>query len=355
MNNKVGYYRDMFCPTPAAIVDVVKILEGIRDGKWKDQVQSYRSTKNVSIKNKLPCFTVSGVFENDKSIKNLKSQSGLLSLDIDDFKGTRDDLVLYLSTSLYQNIFSIFKSTGGEGYCVLVAIKQFEDCNQYQRIYESIYQTLNKDGLGEMSKFDYLPNLNRLRYVSYDPDIVINEKALEWVEEAEIEKQVIVVEKNVAKKFSVGGQMTDSEKLEIVLKNYVDYAGDFGSKGTRHDWVLGLARWACRADIDEKYLTFHIQSNYHNSSRPDIWHKEIAKCVRDSYKSYSAERGQFEVVKKFSYDDILSCSNIEQVKEQVLLLIADKLNYVDYLKKEGKNTTFVEKEIKFMKKVLNYL
>jgi hypothetical protein len=353
MTHKVGYYKNMFSPTPATIVDVVKILEGIKDGKWRDDVQKYRSSKDTSIKNKLPCFTVGGVFEGDKSIKSLKSQSNLLSLDIDDFQGSRDDLILFLSDSLYLNIFSIFKSTGGKGYCVLVAIKQFESYDQYQRIYESIYQSLY--GLNKISKFDHLPNLNRLRYVSYDPDIVINEKAIEWVEETEIQKQVVVVEKNVAKKFSVGGQMGDQEKFEIVLKNYVDSAGEFGFKGTRHDWVLGLARWACRADIDEQYLTFTLQANYQNEARPHIWQKEIAKCVRDSYKSYSAERGQFEVVKKFSYDDILRCSNVEEIKEQVLLLIADKLNYVDYLKKEGKNTTFVEKEVKFMKKVLNYL
>jgi hypothetical protein len=77
--------------------------------------------------------------------------------------------------------------------------------------------------------------------------------------------------------------------------------------------------------------------------------------VRDSYKSYSAERGNFTVTKQFSYDDVLKATNVEEVKEQIYLLIADKLNYCDYLKSEKKSSTFVEKEIKFMKKILNYL
>ena len=356
MFNQVGYYRSMYEKAPSAQVDVVKILEGIRDGKWANLINRYRETGNDTIKSSLPCFTVGGVFNGSKDIKNLVSQSGLLSLDIDDFQGGREDLYMMLYDKLDLSLFSLFKSTGGKGYCALVKIKKYDTYEQFQRIYNSIYQELVEAGLDKISKFDWLPNLNRLRYVSYDPDIYIYEKAQAWINEKELPyKEVEVVSKGVSKKFSVGSNLTDEEKFEVVLSKYVEYVGGFGEKGTRHDWVLGLARWCCRADIDERWLTSHLQANYHNSARPEIWSREVAKCVRDSYKSYATERGNFTVTKQFSYDDVLKCTNVEEVKEQIYLLIADKLNYVEYLKSERKSSTFVEKEIKFMKKILNYL
>jgi hypothetical protein len=347
----------MFEKIPSAQVDVVKILEGIRDGKWRDQIEQYRSTSNSKIKENLPCFTVGGVFNGSKDIKNLTSQSGLLSLDIDEYKEDREHLYVTLDLELSTSLFSLFKSTGGKGYCALVKIKKYDTYEQFQRIYNSIYQQLDGKGLGKISKFDWLPNLNRLRYVSYDPDIYIYEKAQEWVDELELPyKEVEVVSKGVSKKFSVGSNLSDEDKFEVVLSKFVEHFGDYGANGKpRHDFILSLARWCCRADIEERWLTSHLQTNYHNSARPEVWSREIAKCVRDSYKSYSAERGNFTVTKQFSYDDVLKCTNVEEVKEQIYLLIADKLNYTDFLKNQNKSSTFVEKEIKFMKKILNYL
>jgi hypothetical protein len=347
----------MFEKVPSAQVDVVKILEGIRDGKWKGVVEQYRNTSNSKIKENLPCFTVGGVFNGSKDIKNLTSQSGLLSLDIDDFRGSRDDLYMLLYATLDLSLFSLFKSTGGRGYCALVHIKEYDSYDRFQRIYNSIYQELVEAGLDKISKFDWLPNLNRLRYVSYDPDIYIYEKVQAWINEKELPyKEVEVVSKGVSKKFSVGSNLSDQDKFEVVLSKFVEHFGDYGANGKpRHDFILSLARWCCRADIDERWLTSHLQANYHNPARPEIWSREVAKCVRDSYKSYAAERGNFTVSKQFSYDDVLKATNVEEVKEQIYLLIADKLNYCDYLKSEKKSSTFVEKEIKFMKKILNYL
>jgi hypothetical protein len=81
----------------------------------------------------------------------------------------------------------------------------------------------------------------------------------------------------------------------------------------------------------------------------------VARCVRDSYRAYSAERGSFEVTKRFDYNDVLSCNNVEQVKEQVYFLIADKINFAEKLKSEKKSCTFVEKEILFLRKIAKYL
>ena len=154
MNNQVGYYRSMFEKVPSAQVDVVKILEGIRDGKWKNQIEQYRNTSNSKIKENLPCFTVGGVFNRSKDIKNLVSQSGLLSLDIDDYKFGREDLLDTLTYEMGGSLYSLFKSTGGRGYCALINIKKYENYEQFLRIYNSIYLKLVDEGLDKDSKFD---------------------------------------------------------------------------------------------------------------------------------------------------------------------------------------------------------
>jgi len=355
---KVGIYKTMKVPSPNYIVDLRAILEGIKSGQWKEQVSKYRKTKDSSIKDNLPCYTVGGVFGTTKEIKNLVTPSNILSLDIDEFEGSLDTLMGYLAP-IESSLYHVSKSCGDKGYCVLVKIKEFRDYDHFKMIYHAVYSDLEEAGLDKVSKFDYLPNLNRLRFVSYDPNcLTFDEKTLQdYTKELVLPIDVEIKEKGeLVKRFVIGSdRLSDSDKFEEVLSKFIEYSGDFGSRGTRHDWILGLARWCCRADISESWLSSQLVSNYHNSARPEVWRKEVLRCVRDSYRAYSAERGNFVVTKKFSYDDILSCSNVEQVKEQVYLLIADKLNYVDYLLREKKPTTFVEKEIKFYKKIVDNL
>jgi len=356
---KVGYYKNMTVPSPNVITDINLIFDGVKNGKWRSDVERYRKSQNSSIKDNLPCYTVGGVFGGTKAIDKLKEPSNLLSLDVDDFDGGLDKLVGSYLSLLGSSLFHISKSCGGKGYCVIVKIKRYSDYDHFKKIYHSVYMTLERAGLGKVSKFDYLPNLNRLRFVSYDPaSITFDLESLQdWTEEEELPINVSVSEKgkNVTNFVLEGQRLSDEQKFEQVLSKYVEFKSDFGVAGTRHDWVLGLARWCCRADIDEGWLLDYILAHYQNSARSTVWSKEVIRCVRDSYRAYSAERGSFEVIKRFDYEDILSCTNVEQVKEQVYFLIADKLNYKDKLVSEKKSCTFVEKEIMFLKTIANYL
>lgn len=350
----VGFYKDMRSTTVYK-TDLLEILKAIQEGRWANRVLDYRATGNGTIKESLPCFTVSGIFSPTKSAENLKSFSGVLSLDLDSTELAHDVVRGYVEESLDGHLISFFRSTGGKGYCVLVSVKQVDTVNQFKRVYEAVYKKL-AEKLPSSIKFDHLPNINRLRYVSYDPQLVFYPLSKPFTNEIDIENKICLPipksEKNVVVSF---GQVSDNEKLKIVLERYINYAGDFGVKGTRHDWVLGYARWACRAGIDMFNTINFLQSNFHNSSRADVWKSEVTRCVRDSYKSYSAEMGTIEIEKRFSYDDILRATNVEQVREQLIWYIADKTNYKKSLEENKKSVTFVEKEIKFLTKILNYL
>ena len=345
---KVGFYKNMTVKG-GYIFEVDKILEAIKAGNWADQVLEYRETGDQSIKDNLPAFTVGGVFSPTKSISNLQTASGLLSLDIDDYQKDRGTLMGILKGTLGSSFYSLFQSTGGKGYCALVKIKKFRDYDHYKMIYEDVYQHLvgNTD-LSSTSKFDYLPNLNRLRFVSYDPDLYLNTNPTEWTGERELPIEEYIPDRVSPQKIVIKGGLSDEEKLEEVLSRYVSFAGEFGASKTRHDWVLGLARWACRADIDDSFLTNYILVHYDNSSRPSVWPSEVRRCVRDSYRAYQGQRGTLEPTKKFSYDDIQGCKNGEEVREQLYLLIIDKENFYE---SQEKKSTFLKKEIDFLKKL----
>lgn len=352
IRDTVGFYKTMRS-TECWQTNITDILSGIKNGNWADQVNRYRESGDGTIKENLPCFTVGGVFSPTKSVENLVSYSGLLSLDIDDLKTSFLGLQALVDDEF---VFSIFKSASGNGYCVLIKTVPLTSVEQFKRLYQGVYEHLY-DRLKNVCKFDYLPNLNRLRYVSFDEDLYLNQNCQEWSIEAEVPNLVELPIPKSDRKVSINlGQLNDSEKLDLTLSKFEEVSGKFGERGTRHDWVLSLARWCCRADIDENYLVSYILSNFTNSSRDsNIWAGEVRRCVRDSYRAYSAERGTYEVSKKFDYNDILSATNVEEVRTQLFLLIADKINYCDYLVSNKKSCTFVEKEIKFLKTLNNYL
>ncbi len=353
---KVGFYKNMR-ERQGVIVDVYKIFEGIKSGKWKDQVEAYRATGDASIKDNLPCYTVGGVFYPTKAIENLKTPSNLLSLDIDDFCGDHESLSNHLKI-IPNSICHVSRSAGGKGFVVVVLIKECKDYEQFKRVYEAIYLSLCETGLHKVAKFDHLPNLNRLRFVSYDPDAFTCEYKylLPFKDEAEIPTQVsIPIKDSTPVKFSVDGKLNNDELYKEVVTRYVNFVGEFGAAGTRHDWVLGLARWCCRGNVDEGWLVSKVLSDYQNSSRASVWSSEVRRCIRDSYRAYAAEKGQFEPTKKFSYIDVMSCTNAEQVREQVFGAIAHKLNYAEYLEKEGKSSKFVKEEINFMRKLTDFI
>jgi len=355
---EVGFYKT-FEHTQGVVVPLPRLLEAIKTGKWKEQVERYRETRDSSIKESLPCYTVSGVFRGTKSIKNLVKKTYLLSLDIDDFEGSHGDLISYFERGdLRKYLYHVSKSCGEGGYCVLIKIKEFEDYEQYKAIYHSVYTELEETGLNKVSKFDYLQNLNRLRFVSYDPDAItfdITTLADYYKELDPPNKVEIKEEEKVVKTFMVGNELSDHEKFDVILERYVEHSGDFGQKGTRHDWILGLGRWACRGGVDESFVVNYALNHFQNPSRPTVWAKEVRKAIKDSYKSYSAEKGTYEPRKKFSYKDILSADNSEEVKTQIYLAIADKLNYLETLKKEKKETKFVESQVLFLKKIVEYI
>jgi hypothetical protein len=144
--------------------DLTDVLDWIRSGAFKKEVQRYRSTGDKNVKKDLMCFTVSGTFR-ERNRQGLKKHSGRIAIDFDGLedaeleKGT-------LGADPYTEY--CFLSCGGKGLCVIVKIngdKHEESFKALQKYY------LEKYGL-ELDRS--CKDVSRLRYVSDDEDMVWN-------------------------------------------------------------------------------------------------------------------------------------------------------------------------------------
>lgn len=125
--------------------------------------------KYKELKNKSKCITGSAIFESGKSkhAENIKALNGLIVIDID--VEVSDEKYYELKNDKYT--FVIHRSFGGDGYCIFVKIdsSKFED--SFDGLAEYYYNTYN------ITIDQSCKNKNRIRFLSFDPEIYKNEKS----------------------------------------------------------------------------------------------------------------------------------------------------------------------------------
>lgn len=150
-------------------------LDAIQSGKWQDKVLKIRTITDKDLrraeKTNLPNVTVSGIF--GKRVDNdCKLHSGFIAIDLDELgnevEGTRE----LLRHDPY--IYSGFTSVSGNGLCLLFKI----DTEKHRESFEGIAGYLIK-------KYQIIIdptgiNPSRTRFVSYDPDLFINEGSIKF-------------------------------------------------------------------------------------------------------------------------------------------------------------------------------
>jgi len=345
-SRNVGIYPNM-ASVEGRSIDLSLLCNFIKNERWADTIKT-------TPKEELPCFTVGGVFKGAKSQDNLAQPSNIASLDIDNL-GQNLDEVMGVLTKIRPHIYSYFRSRSLNGLCVLVAIDDFDSVDDYKEIYEALFSEVSD--LAKIVKFDYLPNLNRLRYVSSDPDLYLNIEAIPFTKRLTPPTKIEVKVDNKLVSVSLDlNKLTGADRVNKVAESYTHFTGAFGANGKpRHDWVLGLARWMCRADVDQYDALSFIQTNYHNGDRGAVWEREVARCVRDSYRTYAVERGTHIPDKPFDYRDINTATDLEQVRDNFLTFIGKEEEYVEGLGDDNKSKVFLKSKISFLKTIYRWL
>ena len=147
-------------------------MEGVRTGKWQDIVLKVRATPDKAERDKLkksaPLVTVSGQFS-DRKDDALKEHSGFIAIDIDNIDNPEEAKKLIQGDSY---IYAAFTSISGHGLCLIVKIDGTRHADAFNGIASYLYHTyqLIIDQSGK--------NVSRARFISYDPWIHINTKAI---------------------------------------------------------------------------------------------------------------------------------------------------------------------------------
>jgi hypothetical protein len=148
-------------------ISISDFLNFVKYGKWKHLIEPIRiepdSKKRAALKRNIPSLTISGVFEERKE-ENLLEHSGFICIDIDHFTDKTQ-----LLTDQYT--YALMKSASGGGLAVIVKIdkeKHKESFKWLQNYYYKFFGIV----------VDSAPsNVASLRFVSYDPEIYVNEKS----------------------------------------------------------------------------------------------------------------------------------------------------------------------------------
>ncbi|WP_460891388.1 BT4734/BF3469 family protein [Rufibacter soli] len=160
----VSLYKNIAEVTNGTSADITAVLEGIRNGRWKDQVEAVRAVETVTerraLKKLLPYFTVSGTFST-RNEKGLLEHSGLVALDID------HDLSKMEEVAVDPYTFACVVSAGGDGFFTIVRIPGTNHNGSFRAL-QRYY--LTKYGV----TIDSLPDVSRPRFVSYDPNLYLN-------------------------------------------------------------------------------------------------------------------------------------------------------------------------------------
>jgi len=173
-STRISYYTNQRAKQADSDIDI--FIDQIITGTWQDAVSLVRTAKDKDekkhYKDLLPGVTVSGYFPKNRKAAELASHSGFISLDFDDLGDKIQGYKQLLKQDPY--VYAVFYSCSGKGLCAIVPIDGTKHLEAFLGLAQYTYEKygLIIDPSGK--------DVSRLRYVSFDPDVSINKKALKF-------------------------------------------------------------------------------------------------------------------------------------------------------------------------------
>lgn len=171
VDSEISIYKS-FSSDPVS-VPLMSWLHWNKNGcNYSSQVLEYRRTRDKTLKDTLPCATLSGVFQGGRRKEHLVSRTGWVALDIDakDNPGKNAEFIRDQLAKITNVAYSGL-SVSGKGVWVLLKLSHPECMQEH-------FEMLKKD-------FAYLDiqldetkgkNVNDARFLSYDPDAIIKDE-----------------------------------------------------------------------------------------------------------------------------------------------------------------------------------
>jgi len=312
-------------------LSVESFFDGIKNGQWQDEILDYRTGKRE--KTTLHAVTASGVFKERNASKLIK-HSGLICIDVD----AKDQIaeIDIEALKLDQYVYAVHTSAGGYGYAVYIKIDSERHLDAFLGLEE--YFFINYSIVVDKSCKD----VSRLRFISYDPNLFLNEKSKpfkKYLKKKEVERKAF---KQIVVKSDFDEMVNQASSLNL-FDDYGDYlklafalASEFGANGADYFHAL------CRSS--SKYDEVRATKDYKKAcsrSETGISIATVYWKFKDAGISLTSEKT--ETIKSAIK---LSDNPIETLKE---LGIEDEENLIEKLKPNVKEKTELDEIIDLIK------
>jgi predicted P-loop ATPase len=156
-------------------IELDTFLTKIQIGTYQDLILPLRAEKDPEkrkkLKNQLPYATISGVFST-RNNDGLRQHSGFLAIDVDDC----DPEEIKQKIRKNQYVYAAFTSCSGTGLCIIFRIHPLKHLISFEGIAEYLYKHYG------IVVDQNCKDISRPRFVSFDPGIILNDKASEFKE-----------------------------------------------------------------------------------------------------------------------------------------------------------------------------
>ena len=239
--------------TPTGTMTIDEFISGIKYGEWEEEstmcrIMETKKERDEYKKKSVPGVTISGLFTPIRSEVNLVEHSGFICMDVDGFTD-REDLLKDPYT------YALFASISNGGLAVLVKVNPEKHKESFRWLQNYYYKSY---GIGVDEKPQ---NPASLRFVTFDPNIFVNESAKKSRTLTEKKKKVSslpaifpesTAEELVKKSIDIGANLADDYRDYVNLGFAL--ASGFGETGRRMFHTLSAQ--------SEKYESRHCDRQY---------------------------------------------------------------------------------------------
>lgn len=327
----VSIFKHAKDPNSERNLSVESFFDGIKNGQWQDEILDYRTGKRK--KETLHAVTASGVFKERKATSLLK-HSGLICIDVDSKDQICEIDIETLKSD--QFVYCVHRSAGGFGFAVYVKIDSERHLDAFLGLEE--YFFVNYSIVVDKSCKD----VSRLRFISYDPELVLNEKSKvfkKYLKKKEVERKnykPFVIKSDFDDMVSQASSMNLFDDYSDYIKLAFALASEFGANGETYFHAL------CRSSskYDEVKATKHYQKA--------CARKETGVSIATVYWKFKDAGISLTSEKTETIKSVIKLS--ENPKETLKELgIEDNDNIIENLKQGAKEKTELDEIIDLIK------
>lgn len=224
------------------------VIQG-RKAKQEGDIEAYKRIKANS-----KVITPTGIFESgQKKVKANLIPNGLVCIDID--TELSDEQVHAIYNDKYS--FIVHKSFGGDGYCVFIKIDPTKIDDAYDSISKYYYDNY------KISTDQACKNSNRLRYLSFDPDVLVVTSAtkfnvrIEKKDKAPINTSFVFTDTD----FDYILDQIKDRSIDLCKEDYYRYVR-IGLAIASHFGEAGLQHFHFICSFGSKYNHRHTERDY---------------------------------------------------------------------------------------------